>query len=197
MAKLKLDLHTHPYESTGISEPNEELAESIVNAVKARGLDGIAATEHEDESFGYKLRDVVDRHFPGQVVIIPGREVVVPEFGFCEAVELFLEDGLVFRFLAHPGQPSPQHFEVESIPLHGIELHNASYDQYLDHRLITELGERHSLLCLHNSDAHRLKDIGLFCNEVDMAELAAMARKFPSSPVVTIKSRRRKSDTVR
>lgn len=192
MAKLRLDLHTHPYESTGIVEPNLELAARVVHAVKVSGLDGIAVTEHEDERFGYKLGEVVERYFPGQIVIIPGREVVVPEFGFCEAVELFLEDGLVFRFLAHPYHPSPHHFEVHSVPLHGIELHNSSCEDYLDHALITALGLRHDLLFLRNSDAHRLKDIGLFYNEVELADPIAKARELPSSPVDTSKSRWRR-----
>ncbi|MEW6033397.1 MAG: PHP domain-containing protein [Chloroflexota bacterium] len=173
--KLKLDLHTHPYEATGIREPDVGLATEIVTAIKACRLDGIAVTEHEDSEFGYKLKYLVERHFPDQVVIIPGREVVVSELGFAEVVELYLPSGVVFRFLAHPSYPYPDQFAAGLSSLHGIELRNGLHDRQLDCEKIRAMAGEYGLLLLENSDAHRLRDIGLFYNEVDLDELASRA----------------------
>jgi len=151
----------------------------IVDAIKARGLDGMAATEHSDPKFGFKLKEAVDRYFPGQVLIIPGCETPVPHLGFAEVVELFLPGGEVFRFLAHPSYPYPDRFQDGKMPIHGIELHNHLHDRQLDRIKIADLAQRFHLPTFQNSDAHQLQDIGAFYNEVDLEELASLARRGP------------------
>ena len=42
--KLKLDLHTHCWEATGLVAPTIEIVGQIVAAIKAKGLDGIGIT---------------------------------------------------------------------------------------------------------------------------------------------------------
>jgi len=37
----------------------------IVAAVKAKGLDGIAITEHYTDSYGYRVKEIVDGHLNG------------------------------------------------------------------------------------------------------------------------------------
>lgn len=154
-----------------------ELAAGIVAAVKARGLDGIAVTEHDDLDFGYKLKRAVEVHFPGQVIIIPGWEVSVSELWFAEVVELDLglPGGAMFRFLAHPSHPYPDQSTQSKYKLHGIELRNNLHDRQLNHARIRQAAQACDLLLLENSDAHSLGDIGSFFNEVDLVELATRA----------------------
>jgi hypothetical protein len=52
-SKLKLDLHTHCREATACPTPTLSTVKRIVAAVKSRGLDGVAITEHYTERYGY------------------------------------------------------------------------------------------------------------------------------------------------
>ncbi len=57
--KLKIDLHTHCYEATGYQPPNIDIVKRIINAVKAKNLDGIGVTEHVDRFYGYQVKEIV------------------------------------------------------------------------------------------------------------------------------------------
>ena len=60
--KLKIDLHTHCYEATGYQPPTLDIVRRIVDAVKARNLDGIAITEHVDRFYGQQVKDIVGKY---------------------------------------------------------------------------------------------------------------------------------------
>jgi hypothetical protein len=45
-SNLKIDLHTHCREATACPTPTFEIVKRILAAVKRKGLDGIAVTEH-------------------------------------------------------------------------------------------------------------------------------------------------------
>ena len=70
--KLKLDLHTHPWEAFNFVPPTVEIAGKIVNQIKSQGIDGIGITDHHNKEWGMELREIVEKHFPGQVIILPG-----------------------------------------------------------------------------------------------------------------------------
>lgn len=176
--KLKLDLHTHCCEATGlVSHPDIDLVREIIAAIKARGLDGIAITEHEDKEYGYRVKEIVERYLSNEVLIIPGQEKVVAEMGWAEVVELYLPDGGTFRFLAHPCNPYPGESTPGIDSLHGIEIGNALHDRQLDKKKIMTIAEHYDLLLLQNSDAHCLSDIGSLYNEIDFEELSARAAR--------------------
>jgi len=167
--KLKLDLHTHCYVALCFSEPNPETVYKIIEAVKARGLDGIAITDHSNKSFGYKVKEVVERYFDSEILIIPGQEI---DEWPVEIVELYLPNNTTFRFLAHPGLPGDFIGSIENIHnLHGIEIENAGHNWHMDKQKISEIAERHNLLLLSNRDAHYLDDIGKFYNEISLEQL--------------------------
>ena len=71
-----------------------EIAEKVVAQIKAQGIDGIAITDHHNKDWSFEFRDLVERHFPGEVIIIPGWEIEVrpPQSPFDEyqIAELFL-----------------------------------------------------------------------------------------------------------
>jgi len=178
---LKLDLHTHCREATSSPTPTLEVARRIVAAVKAKGLDGIAVTEHYTSSYGFKIKEIVDRELGGEVVIIPGQETdrvfLGVDRGVVHVVELYLDTDTVFRFIAHPGHPRSRDLGARiDGSIHGIELKNPAHDWQMDEAEIRRLAEEHNLLLLTNSDAHTLNEIGTYYNEIDLADLFSRAR---------------------
>jgi histidinol phosphatase-like PHP family hydrolase len=170
---LKLDLHTHCGEATALYSPTLDIVKEIVAVVKARGLDGIAITEHYNKAYGYKVQEMVAHHLKGEILIIPGREI---DKGLLHVVELYLPDDVTFRFIAHPGYPHVRDLEAQIGDIHGIELRNPLHDDEMDEARIRALAEKYDLLLLTNSDAHFLDDVGKYYNEIDIEELCARAR---------------------
>jgi predicted metal-dependent phosphoesterase TrpH len=170
---LKLDLHTHCYEATCIYNPNRDSVGKIVAAARARGLDGIGVTDHYNKAYGFKVKEIVEEHFPGQILIIPGQEI---DKGKLHVVVLYLPGDLTFRFVAHPGYPRTDDFAADiDDSLHGIEMHNPTHDDEMDQDAIRNAARKHNLLLLQNSDAHFLSDIGKYYNEITVEELCARA----------------------
>ena len=175
--KLKLDLHTHCGEATASPYVTEEIAKRIVKSIKAKGLNGIAITEHNDKTFGYKTKHIVENIYNGEVLIIPGQEVDVK---LVQIVELYLPCDLTFSFLAHPGFPWWDVKFTEYIPyIQGIEIDNALHSDEIDRERVMAFAKKYDLLLLSNSDAHDLNDIGQRYNEVRMEELCERAQHAP------------------
>ena len=100
--KLKLDLHTHVFEEFFPVAPKLITVNSVgrlVAKIKSLGLDGIAVTEHNNKEFGYYTKEIVEKHFAGQVIIIPGREVEEFPVHYVE-LDLNSDGKTSFRFLA-------------------------------------------------------------------------------------------------
>ena len=179
---MKLDLHTHCREATGCPRPTPDIVRRIVAAVKSRGLDGIAITEHYTDAYAYEVKEIVHIHFNDEIVVIPGKEVdkvfIGIEKGVFHLVELYLPGDVTFRFVAHPGHPHigdlGSHVDGD---IHGLELRNPQHDHEMDEGMIRGLAQRRELLLLTNSDAHSLADIGTYYNEIEIDELCARARK--------------------
>ncbi|MEE8373590.1 MAG: PHP domain-containing protein [Dehalococcoidia bacterium] len=177
---MKLDLHTHCREATACPTPTLDIAKNIVAAVKAKGLDGIATTEHYTERYGHELKEIVDRQLNAEILVIPGQELdrmfFGRERGVFHVVELYLPDEVTFRFIAHPGHPYVRDLGAQiDGSIHGIELKNPSHADEMDEGRIRQLAEQHDLILLTNSDAHALSDIGSFYNEIDLQQLSARA----------------------
>jgi len=153
----------------GYAKPTIETVEKIVNMVKARGLDGIAITEHGENDYGFRAKEIADHYFPGEILLIPGQEVMTHDGQ--EVVELFLPDGSIFKFLSHPESP----FRVSN-DLGGIEIDNLMHNQYINKKAVQAAAEKYGLLLLRNSDAHILSHIGTFYNELTLEELIRHAR---------------------
>jgi len=165
-------------EATGlISHPSLDIVKKIIDRIKARGLDGIAITEHDDEKYGFRVKKIVEKHLGSQVLIIPGREITVKEMGWAEMVELFLPDGSIFRFLPHPSYPYPEDdgFDYDVNLLHGIEIGNALHDRQIDKKKVKEISKKYNLALLKNSDAHTMDEIGSLHNEISLEELSSLS----------------------
>ena len=163
--KLKLDLHTHCFEAMD-AVPDQESVQAIVEAVRRKGLDGIAITEHSSMKFGLQAKEIVDRYLDGAIIIIPGREIM--DRGQ-EIVELFLPQGSIFRFLAHPTSLSPYYPFDDN--LHGIEIENYSHNAAINQEVVRRVAEENDLLLFRNSDAHSLLEVGALYNEIELEEL--------------------------
>lgn len=171
---LKLDLHTHCLEAVGFAEASEEVACRIVSAIRGRGLDGIGITDHYKMAFSYKVRDICQRLFGDEIIIIPGQEV--DEYP-AEVVELHLRPGVVFRFLAHPGYPGSWRGSIDNVS--GIEVANAAHDWHIDKSVVRSVAKHRRLLRLANSDAHYLEDIGKHYNVISLEEMESLAAVTP------------------
>jgi len=171
--KLKLDLHTHCYEATLSS--SIETVKEIINVTKSRGLDGIAITEHGDYNYGYQIKKITEQYFNNDILIIPGQEVYT-KYIYVQVIELYLPENATFRFIAHPyhTQEFINYVTDHSNELHGIEIGNFQHNwemNRIDKQLIRKIAKEHDLMLLTNSDAHLLKDIGQFFNQVYLDDL--------------------------
>ena len=167
---VKLDLHAHCFEALGSPQPSREAVGRIVDAIKEKGLDGIAITEHGNKSYGFETRDIVKRFFHDEVLIIPGQEL---HMHFTPVVVLYLPGDLVFRFIAHPGSPLFPEEHLDDV--HGIEIQNGNQD--IDRERVEAVAQKHNLLLLSNSDAHLLERLGLYYNELEIDELCSRVER--------------------
>ena len=173
--RAKLDLHTHIWEGSGFQKPNREWAEKVVRQANAMGIHGIAITEHRAWEPAFAYKELIEKHFPGQLLIFPGWEIEVrPKNNYFEEYqvgEFLLPNNRVFRNYCHPGYPSPT-IEIENVQ--SIEIDNLLHNWHIDKARVEEIAREHGLLLVKASDAHRLEDIGTNYIEVDLEEFYAM-----------------------
>ncbi len=175
--KLKLDLHTHVWEATGMTDPTLDVVRQVLDQIKAKGLDGIAITDHHNKDYGVAFKALMDKHFPGEAVILHGWEIEKhPEAAYFEEyqiLEIFLDNGTVFRSYCHPGYPSRSIYIEDGI--RAIEIANAIHMWHIDKAKVEAVAREHGLLLFKVSDAHRVADIGTLYTEIDLDELYARA----------------------
>ncbi len=176
--RVKLDLHTHIWEAFNFQPPSLSMAERVVGQVKRRGIDGIAITDHHNKEWAFEFRDLVERHYPGEIIIIPGWEIEVRPaenpFAEYQVAELFLPGGGVFRSYCHPGYYSPDIVIERNV--HAIEIDNYIHNWHIRKAQVAEVARAHGLLVLEVSDAHSIDDVGLRYTEVELEELYRRAR---------------------
>jgi histidinol phosphatase-like PHP family hydrolase len=177
---LRLDLHTHIWEASGFQSPNLAWAEKVVKQCKAKGIHGIAITEHRilEHSFAYKR--IIEAHFPGQLLVFPGWEIEEhfngDYFQTREVGEFLLPNGKVFRNYCHPGHPS-RIIEIESVQ--SIEVDNPLHNWHIDKKRVEAVAKEHGLLLTRVSDAHNVEDIGRNYIEIELEELCTRAKEIP------------------
>ena len=179
--KVKLDLHTHVWEATGFSPPSREVVEQVIRQVRSRGINGLAITDHDQKEYAFAFRELLEEHFPGQMIVIPGWEVSVrpaqSPFDEYHLSELFLPGGRVLRCYCHPGYYTP-HIVLED-NIHAIEVANSNHNWHIPTERVERLAREHDLLLLSVSDAHSLDDIGNSYTEIEMGELCRHASSLP------------------
>ena len=175
---LRLDLHTHIWEASGFQPPNLAWAEQVVQQAKARGIDGIAITEHRNREPSFAYKRLIDQHFHGQLLVFPGWEIEVHPaqdyFASYDMGEFLLPNGLVFRNYCHPGHPSKS-IEIEDVQ--SIEVDNLLHNWHIDTPKVHAVAKKHGLLMTHVSDAHRLEDLGKNFVEIELKDLLDRAKR--------------------
>ncbi len=174
---VRLDIHTHVGEMFGFRPPTPEIAETVIARIKSAGLDGIAVTDHWRRDWGLALHRVAERHFPNQVIIIPGHEIDIrparSPFDEYHCTELYLPGGRLFRTYCHPGYYTPNIIIEDDI--HGIEIANYHHDWHIRRALVEQVAEAHGLLTFSVSDANTIGEIGAGATEVDLEEMMRRA----------------------
>lgn len=168
--ELKFDLHVHTNDSPdGVSS-----ALDMVEAAKARGLDGIAITDHDvaldsqsaaflSERTGLIVIPGVEvSTYEGHLVILLPRRTIHAGIGLSDAVRIAIEGDSV-PFIPHPTDPIshgvgeeavislPYRLPIESINASTLSRYNRSAE---------ELANRLSLPKLASSDAHISRAVG-------------------------------------
>jgi hypothetical protein len=168
-----LDLHTHIWEAFNFQPPSLAIAEKVIAQIKSRGIDGIAITDHHNKDWAFEFRELVERNYPGEVIIIPGWEIEIRPlrhpFDEYQVAELFLPGGGLFRVYCHPGYYSPNIIIEENI--HAIEIDNYIHNWHIRKPQVQEVAKAYSLMTLEVSDAHNLENIGLRYTEIELEEL--------------------------
>jgi predicted metal-dependent phosphoesterase TrpH len=183
--ELKFDLHIH----TNASSDGVSSAQEMVEAAKARGLDGVAITDHDVIMNPQNASSLSERT---GLIVIPGVEVSTSEghlvillpkraipagISLSEAVRMAIEGGSV-PFFPHPTDPLSHGVGQEavlSLPYRlPIESLNAStLSRY--NRSAEELANRLSLPKLASSDAHVSKAVGDAYSLVSVEERSLVA----------------------
>ncbi len=168
MLMLRFDLHVHSnYSKDGLSP-----VEQILKAAKARGLDGVAITDHDTTEGGRYALEVVDRVAPG-LLIIPGEEVTTRSghlivLGITRDIprDMSVEDtikearrqgGVVV--VPHPynrprhGMPIPKGADA-------AEVYNSRYILGMHNRVAARHARRRRLPEVAGSDAHQASLVG-------------------------------------
>jgi predicted metal-dependent phosphoesterase TrpH len=169
---LKLDLHVH----TSHSYDGRCSVEEVVAAIKARGLDGFAITDHNSIA-GH---DEAKKFSNGGFLVIPGIEVsskdghivglgvseLVPRgLSAAETVERIREQGGI-AIAAHPFVPGRSPRLVYRAKFDAIEVLN-SRAFLLSNPLARRFAERNKVPMIGGSDAHRRDEMGLAYTCVD------------------------------
>ena len=171
--KLKLDLHTHVWEAFNFQPPSLEIAEKVIGQIKSKGIDGIAITDHHNKDWAFEFRELVEKHFPGETIIIPGWEIeirpAISPFDEYQVTELFLPEGGMFRVYCHPGYYTPNIIIEDNV--HGIEIDNYIHNWHIRKPQVAKVAADYDLMTFEVSDAHNLENIGLRYTEVELEEL--------------------------
>jgi predicted metal-dependent phosphoesterase TrpH len=164
--RLKIDLHVHTSFSDGLGAPVD-----VLERAEARGLDGLAITDHNTLEGYFRAREV-----GGGLVLVPGYEVVTDSghilvYGLEElppGVESIDYVDLVgwargrggLCVIAHPGIGSFHLCDWGSCVPDAVEVLNASYPLEFFVGRGLRLSERLEVPGVGGSDAHSIKVVG-------------------------------------
>ena len=155
-----------------------------MSRIQACRIDGIAITDHHNKEWSFEFRSLVEKHFPGEAIIIPGWEIEGrPEensFAKYQVAELFLPYGRVFRSYCHPCYYSPEIVIERNV--HGIEIDNYIHNWHIRKAQVDQIAQINRLLLLEVSDARSLDNIEVRYTDVDLVELYSRAVEVRSSP---------------
>ncbi|MHB1414545.1 MAG: PHP domain-containing protein [Chloroflexota bacterium] len=168
--RLRFDLHTHTHFS---ADSGAKFAD-IVAAVRRRGLDGIAVTDHNRLEGALQLKEVAPftvivgeeiRTSEGEIIGLFLSEEIPARLSPEETVErIKAQGGLVY--IPHPfDRVRPSHLRKEALyrlidSIDAVEVVNSRTTLPLDNRRAELLCQRYGLRRGAGSDAHLPREIG-------------------------------------
>lgn len=172
---LRFDLHVH----TNYSKDGQSSVEEILKAAKAKGLDGVAITDHDTTAGAKYALEICDRVAPG-LLVIPGEEIStrsghlivlgiindIPRgMSVSDTVKMGHDMGGTI-IVPHPYN-RPRH--GMSIPkgADAVEAYNSRFIFGVHNRLAKSRSKRLGLPTVAGSDAHTEKFVGTAVTIVD------------------------------
>ncbi len=176
---MKVDLHLHAMERSRCARNSEE--EMICAAIEF-GLDGIAFTDHHKFMSLKRLQELNENYAPFRIFrgieisVLEGEDIVV--FGvYSPKLESnnwhyndlhdFIREKGGFMALVHPFRHR-DHIGVdfENLPTDAIEIQSLNTGA-CDRDNILSLINRLGIYPFSNSDAHNIRNVGIFYNKLD------------------------------
>ena len=175
---LRFDLHVH----TNYSRDGQSSVEEILMAAKAKGLDGVAITDHDTTAGARYALEVCDKVAPG-LLVIPGEEIstrsghlivlgIVKDIprgtSVSDAIKIGHEMGGTV-VVPHPYN-RPRH--GMSIPegADAVEAYNSRFIFGVHNRLAKSRAKRMKLPTVAGSDAHIANFVGTAVTIVNIDE---------------------------
>ena len=181
----RFDLHVHSFFSKDASSPPEDL----IAAAIAKGLQGIAITDHDTCEAHCYLRN---RQLPESFLVVPGVEVSTSEGHLLSlgATLPYLRGApakeVVLAVCSAGGLPVPAHpFDkwragirasvLDTLDIEIIEVFNAAVTSRSYNDQAMAYASRRGLAMLAGSDAHRASAVGVSATALEMDELTVPA----------------------
>ncbi|HMK46298.1 MAG TPA: PHP domain-containing protein [Methanocella sp.] len=172
---LRFDLHVH----SDHSPDGHSTVEDILKAAKARGLDGVAITDHDTVLGGKHALEVVDAIAPG-LIIIPGVEVstkgghlivlgitkdIPARLPVKETIEIARRMGGTI-VVPHPDQRMRHGMRIPQ-GVDAVEIYNSRYFVGFHNYMTSRRMGRHKLPAVAGTDAHTAEMVGNAVTEID------------------------------
>ena len=165
---LRFDLHVH----TNYSKDGQSTVEEILKAAKAKGLDGVAITDHNTTAGAKYALEICDRVAPG-LLVIPGEEIstrsghlivlgIVDEIPRGMSVSDTVKAGHDMGGTVVVPHPYNRPRHGMSIPkgADAVEAYNSRFIFGIHNRLAKSRAKQLGLPTVAGSDAHTAKFVG-------------------------------------
>lgn len=181
----RFDLHVHSFFSKDACNPPEDL----IAAAVARGLSGIAITDHDScEAHDYLAHQTI----PPGFLVIPGVEVstaeghllclgaVLPRLRGAPAADVVaeIEKAGGIAVPAHPfdrWRAGIRPAVLDTLKIGALEVFNAAVTSRAYNQRALEYATRRGLKMIAASDAHHASAVGVSATEFELAELTLPA----------------------
>lgn len=172
---LRFDLHVH----TDFSPDGHSSVEDTLKAAAAKGLDGLAITDHDTVAGGKLALEIVDRVAPG-LIVIPGEEIstkaghlivlgitetIPPGLSVKETIEIARRMGGTI-VVPHPDQRMRHGMRIPQ-GVDAVEVYNSRHIFGFHNFMTGQKVNRRKMPAVAGSDSHVASMVGNAITEID------------------------------